>query len=262
LPSSAPGADTPSDSTIWVVPATPPTLGVHEAHLWCLDLDAPGGAETAPDILNGEERARAARFHFERDRHRFIAGRTALRRILATYLNRTPADLVFTVGPHGKPALENLWLEFNLSHSGGCGLLAVTRGRRVGVDVERVRADFACEDIARRFFAPAEVEALSSFAPDQYATGFFRCWTRKEAYVKARGDGLSLSLQHFEVPLSTGTTRALVSSVEDPAEVERWSLRELVPAPCHLGALVVEGGAFELRTWEWAPAPAAVPAAP
>ena len=249
MPSSAPGADTPSDSTIWVVPATPPTLGVHEAHLWCLDLDAPGGAETAPDILNGEERARAARFHFERDRHRFIAGRAALRRVLATYLERAPADLVFTVGPHGKPALGNLGLEFNLSHSGGCGLLAVTRGRRVGVDVERVRADFACEDIARRFFAPAEVEALSSFAPDQYATGFFRCWTRKEAYVKARGDGLSLALDRFEVPLDQGATRALASCLDDPSECARWSLREIVPAPGYLGALVVEGDGWTLRTY-------------
>ena len=229
--------------------ATPPPLGVHEAHLWRLDLDAPGGEETAPDILSDEERARAARFHFERDRHRFIAGRAALRRVLATYLERAPANLAFTVGPHGKPALENLGLEFNLSHSGGCGLLAVTRGRRVGVDVERVRADFAGEDIARRFFAPAEVEALAGFAPDQYATGFFRCWTRKEAYVKARGDGLSLALDRFEVPLDQGATRALASCLDDPSECGRWSLREVVPAPGYLGALVVEGDGWTLQTY-------------
>ena len=234
---------------VWVVPATPPPLGVHEAHLWRLDLDAPAGEETVPDILNDEERARAARFHFERDRHRFIAGRAALRRVLATYLDRAPADLVFTVGPHGKPALENLGLEFNLSHSGGCGLLAVTRGRRIGVDVEHVRADFAGEDIARRFFAPAEVEALAGSAPDQYATGFFRCWTRKEAYVKARGDGLSLALDRFEVPLDQGATRALASCLDDPSECARWSLREIVPAPGYLGALVVEGDGWTLRTY-------------
>ena len=228
------------------MPATPPPLGVHEAHLWRLDLDA---QETARDVLNDEELARAARFHFERDRHRFIAGRAALRRILAAYLGRAPADLVFTVGPHGKPALENLGLEFNLSHSGGCGLLAVTRGRRVGVDVERVRADFAGEDIARRFFAPAEVEALAASAPDQYATGFFRCWTRKEAYVKARGDGLSLALERFEVPLDQGATRALASCLDDPSECARWSLREVVPAPGYLGALVVEGDGWTLRAY-------------
>jgi 4'-phosphopantetheinyl transferase len=234
---------------VWVVPGTPPPLGVHEAHLWRLDLDAATGEASATDILNEEERARAARFHFERDRHRFMAGRAALRRILAAYLDRSPDDLVFAVGPHGKPALENLGLEFNLSHSGGCGLLAVTRGRRVGVDVERVRADFAGEDIARRFFAPAEVEALAGSAPDQYATGFFRCWTRKEAYVKARGDGLSLALDRFEVPLDQGATRALASCLDDPSECARWSLREVVPAPGYLGALVVEGDGWTLQTY-------------
>jgi 4'-phosphopantetheinyl transferase len=234
---------------VWVVPGTPPPLGIHEAHLWRLDLDAELGEARATDILNEEERARAARFHFERDRHRFIAGRAALRKVLATYLDRAPADLVFTVGPHGKPALENLGLEFNLSHSSGCGLLAVTRGRRVGVDVERVRADFAGEDIARRFFAPAEVEALAGSAPDQYVTGFFRCWTRKEAYVKARGDGLSLALDRFEVPLDQGATRALASCLDDPSECVRWSLREIVPAPGYLGALVVEGDGWTLRAY-------------
>jgi 4'-phosphopantetheinyl transferase len=234
---------------VWVVPATPPPLGVHEAHLWRLDLDAADGEAVATDILNEEERARAARFHFERDRHRFIAARAALRRILAAYLDRAPADLVFSLGRHGKPALENLGLEFNLSHSSGCGLLAVTRGRRVGVDVERVRADFAGEDIARRFFASAEVEVLAAAKPDEYVTAFFRCWTRKEAYVKARGGGLSLALDRFEVPLERGATRAIVSCLDDPSECSLWSLREIVPAPGYLGALVVEGDGWALRTY-------------
>ncbi len=234
---------------VWVVPATPPPLDVHEAHLWRVDLDAAGSEAAATDILSEDERARAARFHFERDRHRFIAGRAALRRILAAYLDRAPAALVFAVGRHGKPALENLGLEFNLSHSGGCGLVAVTRGRRVGVDVERIRTDFACEDIARRFFAPAEVKTLATSAPDEYATAFFRCWTRKEAYVKARGDGLSLALDRFEVQLEAAATRAIASCLDDPSESSRWSLREIVPGPGYLGALVVEGDGWTLRTF-------------
>jgi 4'-phosphopantetheinyl transferase len=233
---------------LWVMPTTPPPLGVDEAHLWRLDLDA-GGRGAAADILSEDERARAARFHFERDRRRFIAGRAALRRILAGYLERAPAALVFSLGHHGKPALENLGLEFNLSHSGGCGLIAVTRGRRIGVDVESIRTDFAGEDIARRFFAPAEVEALVASAPDEYATAFFRCWTRKEAYVKARGDGLSLALDRFEVPLEHGATRALASCLDDPSECARWSLREIVPRPGYLGALVVEGDGWTLRAY-------------
>jgi Phosphopantetheinyl transferase len=164
-------------------------------------------------------------------------------------VDRTPADLVFFLGPHGKPALENLGLEFNLSHSGGCGLLAVTRGRRVGVDGERVRADFAGEDIARRFFAPAEVDALAASAPGEYVAAFFRCWTRKEAYVKARGDGLSLPLDRFVVPLEPAATRAIASCLDDPSECSRWSLREIVPAPGYLGALVVEGDGWTLRAY-------------
>ena len=232
----------------WVVPATPPPLGVHEAHLWRLDLDAAHG-EAATVVLSEEERARAARFHFESDRHRFIAARAALRRILAAYLDSAPADLVFSLGRQGKPALANLGLEFNLSHSGGCGLLAVTRGRRVGVDVERVRADFAGEDIARRFFASAEVEALAATRPDEYVTAFFRCWTRKEAYVKARGHGLTLALDRFEVPLEPAATRAIASCLDDPSECSRWSLREIVPAPGYLGALVVEGDGWTLRAY-------------
>ncbi len=234
---------------LWVVPPTPPPLGVHEAHLWRVDLDVEGSEAAAADILSEDERARAARFHFESDRHRFIAGRAALRRILAAYLDRAPADLVFALGHHGKPALENLGLDFNLSHSGGCGLIAVTRGRRVGVDVERIRTDFACEEIARRFFAPAEVDALAASAPHEYATAFFRCWTRKEAYVKARGDGLTLALDRFEVTLEAAATRALASCLDDPSESSRWSLREIVPGPGYLGALVVEGDGWTLRTF-------------
>jgi 4'-phosphopantetheinyl transferase len=233
---------------VWVVPATPPPLGVGEAHLWRLDLDA-AGREPAADILSEEERARAGRFHFERDRRRFIAGRVALRRILGAYLERAPTALVFVLGHHGKPALENPGLEFNLSHSGGCGLIAVTRGRRIGVDVEGIRTDFACEDIARRFFAPAEVKILAASTPDEYATAFFRCWTRKEAYVKARGDGLSLALDRFEVPLEAAATRAIASCPDDPSESSRWSLREILPRPGYLGALVVEGEGWTLRTF-------------
>ena len=117
------------------------------------------------------------------------------------------------------------------------------------MDVERVRADFAGEDIARRFFASAEVEALAATRPDEYVTPFFRCWTRKEAYVKARGHGLTLALDRFEVPLEPSATRAIASCLDDPSECSRWSLREIVPAPGYLGALVVEGDGWTLRAY-------------
>ena len=209
---------------VWAAPTGTPPLGVDDTHLWRVNLDATAAdSGAAVNILSEDERARAARFHFERDRRRFMAGRAALRTVLAAYLDRAPADLVFALGRHGKPALEKLGLEFNLSHRGGCGLIAVARGRQVGVDVERIRNDFACEDIARRFFAPAEVVALATWAPAEYATAFFRCWTRKEAYVKARGDGITLGLDRFEVPIDPAATRG------------------------YLGALVVEGHGWTLQ---------------
>jgi 4'-phosphopantetheinyl transferase len=240
----------------WVRPDAPPILALDEVHVWRFDLDEmiPGGLALERQ-LSAEERDRARRFRFGRDRERYLAGRAALRGILAGYVEARPETLRFVRAPQGKPALLAApeGLEFNLTHADWCAMVAVARGRRVGVDVESIRLGHRGMDVARRFFAHAEVETLLAAPPEERAATFVRCWTRKEAYVKARGDGLSLSLQDFEVPLATGATRALASSREDSAEVERWSLRELVPAPCHLGALVVEGEGFDLRAWEWAP---------
>jgi len=249
----------------WIHPDASPVLGRNEVHVWRLDLDAmiADGLALEPRLA-ADERERASRFRFTHDRERYLAGRAALRGILAGYLGAQPETLRFVRAPEGKPALldEPTGLEFNLTHADWCAMVAVARGRRVGVDVEGIRLGQSGMDVARRFFAPAEVDALLAAPPAERAATFVRCWTRKEAYVKARGDGLSLSLQHFEVPLTTGATRALEASLEGPAEVERWSLRELVPAPCHLGALVVEGDGFELHSLEWTPLEAGAPAAP
>ena len=138
------GAGPVTDVTPWALAASPPALGAGEVHAWCVDLDAAGadgGAEATG--LSADERARAARFHFARDRVRFLRGRAALRHLLAGYAGLEARALVFAQGAHGKPALPGTGLEFNLSHSGGCAVLAVTRGRRVGVDVERIQAERA-----------------------------------------------------------------------------------------------------------------------
>jgi 4'-phosphopantetheinyl transferase len=232
----------------WAAEPAPPSLGGDEVHVWRVSLDksslASGGAFLP---LSEDERARAARFRFDVDRYRFSVGRTALRNILAAYVGLAPARLVFREGPHGKPALEGIELEFNLSHSSEYALIAVSRRRRVGVDVERIRADFASQAVARRFFAAAEVAALAASAPHEYPTAFFRCWTRKEAYVKARGDGLTLELDRFEVPLEVEARRAVASCLDDPSELSRWELRELQPARGYMGALVAEGHGWTVR---------------
>ena len=241
-------------SGAWGPAAAPPALPPRAVHVWRIDLDAavPAGLALAPSLPD-DERRRAERFRFPRDRERFLAGRAALRGILGGYLDRPPQDIALGRGPSGKPLLLGPvgGLEFNLAHAEGCALLALTRGRRVGVDVEGLRLGESGMDVARRFFAPAEVARLRATAEDARPLTFVRCWTRKEAYVKARGDGLSLPLQQFQVPLAPDATRALLASSDGPEEVARWTLRELPVARRYLGALVVEGpiGALTLLDW-------------
>ena len=239
-----------TEGALWARAAAPPALGASEVHAWCVDLDAAGadgGAEAAG--LSADERTRAARFHFARDRARFLRRRAALRHLLAGYAGREPHALVFAQGAHGKPALPGTGLEFNLSHSGGCAVLAVTLLAASMVTVPSA----AQAPLQPAKLEPVEAAAVAAAAPAQRALTFFRCWTRKEAYVKARGEGLSLPLDRFEVPLEPNATDALTVARDDHAEVRRWSLRELAPAPHHLGALVVEGQGWTLRAWTWEP---------
>ena len=133
---------------------------------------------------------------------------------------------------------------------GRAGLYAVARGRRLGVDIERVRADAADERVAEQFFAPGEVAALGAFSESMRPLAFFNCWTRKEAYIKARGEGLSLRLDQFEVSLAPGEPAALLSTSGDPQESARWSLRALDTDPGYVAALAVEGSGWSLRCWQ------------
>jgi 4'-phosphopantetheinyl transferase len=205
------------------------------------------------EVLSPDERQRAARYHFQRDREHFCVARGALRSILGDYLNRPPARISFSYGPYGKPALDGVAggarLRFNVAHSHGLALYAVTLDRETGVDVELVRDDFPTFDIAERFFSEAEVAAWRALPPDERAGAFFDCWTRKEAYIKARGEGLSLPLHEFTVSL--GESPRLLSAGDDPREASRWSLIELHPATGYRAALAVEGDAPAVRCWQW-----------
>lgn len=225
--------------------SAPPPFPPGEVHVWRIDLE---GAVLAPALLPllwAEERDRAARFHFARDRDRFIVTRGALRCILAHYLVLSPHDVCFRYGPHGKPALDpgqNVAdLRFNLSHTDGLALLAVAAERDLGIDVERVRTGMAREGIAEQFFTRAEVAALRALPPDIQDDAFFACWTRKEAYVKARGEGLSIPLDQFAVSLAPGEPAALLHVALAPDEVKRWSFHDLDAGPSYRAALLVEG---------------------
>ena len=208
-------------------------------------------------ILSADERERVRRFHFERDRSRWLAGRGCLRMLLGRYFCVPPETLSFDYGPFGKPRLIGLKtpLQFNASHSGDILLIAVTLDRAVGIDVERIRSDLSVLEIAERFFSPRERSALAAM-PDALRTdAFFDCWTRKEAYIKARGEGLSLPLDGFDVAFGPGEPAKLLATRPDAAEACRWRLCELDVADGYKAALAVEGTQWTLKCWDWAHGP-------
>lgn len=211
--------------------------------LYLLDLEAMAGAEPKwRERLSSDERERAARFHFERDRQHYSATRAILRTLLGSYLEAPPRDLQFQYSDKGKPGLalryEGRGLAFNASHSGDFGLLGFTRRSHIGVDIEKIRDDFDSASIARRFFSEREQDELSRFPADQQHHAFFRCWTRKEAFIKALGEGLSHPLHQFDVSLDTSGPVSLATRPE-PAESERWWLQTIEAGPGYAAAFAV-----------------------
>jgi len=247
-----------ADSLVsWSLPPSSFSLSPGDLHVWRFPLDLPSSSfQSLASSLLPEEMARAGRFVFASDHDHFIAARGALRLLLGNYLRIPPAGVSLLKGPHGKPFLpppsargaDSLDLRFNLSHSHGLALCAFALGSELGVDLEKFRPDFASAEVAARFFSPAEREELLSLSPDLHTQGFFNCWTRKEAYVKARGQGLHIPLHSFDVSLSPGQPPLLRSS-----DSARWSLLSFSPARDYSAALVAEGSAWDLRFFDLSP---------
>jgi 4'-phosphopantetheinyl transferase len=224
-----------------------------EVHLWQIDLASVAPAEQRwEQILSTDERSRAARFHFARDRQFFTATRAILRMILGSYLDSSPSELVIQYSEKEKPSLHPSSsedpLEFNVSHSGSIAMLAFSRGRSLGVDVEALRDNFDHEAIARRFFSAEERRQLANLSPAERYRGFFRCWTRKEAYIKAQGAGLSLPLHQFDVSLRPGDLNALLATRPDPTAAAEWCLREIFVGDGYAAALCVRGHGWNLKS--------------
>ncbi len=231
-------------------------LGSDEVHVWRAALNLEGSkVKRLHQTLSRDEQARARRFYFQKDREHFIVARGLLRAILGRYLKTEPSQLRFCYTLHGKPALDTEIgrdaLRFNLSHSQGLALYAITPSREVGVDVEFIRSELAEGQIAEHFFSPREITALRALPKERRQEGFFNCWTRKEAYIKARGEGLTLRLDQFDVSLTPGEPAALLSTNGDPQESYRWSLKELSPEAGYVAALAVEGHDWRLECWQW-----------
>ena len=245
-----------SSHASWFSPLERLSLGSNAVHVWRASLDqSPSQVDRFRNTLDDDERSKADRFYFSRDRERFIVARGVLRALLGRYLGRAPEGVSFSYSPHGKPALVSESgadaIRFNLSHSHGTALYAVARGRELGVDLEFIRCDLEAEQIAERFFSHREIETLRALPRSLRKYAFFLCWTRKEAYIKARGDGLSLPLDQFDVSLIPGEPAALLSTQPDSDEALRWCLHNLTPAAGYAAAVATEGRDWTLSCWQW-----------
>jgi 4'-phosphopantetheinyl transferase len=214
----------------WPAGPVRPLLAPEEIHLWRATLDDPVRLSGTEAVLSREELLRAGRFALVRDRERFIAAHGALRMVLGLYLSADPESLEFRTGPMGKPSLVQTFtdLRFNLSHSGDLALIAVTRGREVGVDIERVQREIEIDPIVEHYFEPAEVWDLRIAPPHERVEKFFDLWTRKEACVKAEGCGLGTNTR-----------------------TDRFGVRNLCPARGYAGAVASEGDGWRVACWNW-----------
>ncbi len=231
-------------------------LDADDVHVWRASLDRPADViAKLASLLSSDECQRAERFHRPTDRRRFIAGRGILRKIISTYLALAPDEVRFEYNEYGKPfvsARQNRdALSFNLSHSNGMALYVVARGRRVGVDVEYMREDFATIEVAERFFSKEEFEALKAAPVDRRTEAFFNCWSRKESYIKAIGMGVSYPLDRFTVSLAPNAAPELLKVNAYATEAARWKMYELDVAEGYAAALIVENPPVSLRRFQW-----------
>jgi 4'-phosphopantetheinyl transferase len=228
-------------------------LAGEQVHVWAVNLERPAGeVDELARLLSPQESERAERFLVPAGRRQFVVARALLRRILGVYLDAAPQGIAFTTGPQGKPALkEPAGVYFNLSHSQGLALVAMTKLAEVGVDVEAVRPHPTHRELADRFFAPAEAALLRRLPAERSLPAFFHGWTRKEAILKAMGVGLSYGSERVEVTLLPEQPVRVLSLDGQTAPAARWSLEALAPAPGYVAAVALEGRGYDLQCWSW-----------
>lgn len=240
----------------WLPPPNDLALGPNEVHVWRLPLAQPT-AQIAilARTLDPDERTRAARFYFDRDRTAFTVARGALRTLTGFYTDHPPEDLVFGYQAKGKPylAAPSSDVCFNLSHSGDFALLAFTRGREIGVDIERRRPMQDLLSVAKLSFSPREYATLCGLPPHDHTDAFFTCWSRKEAFIKVTGEGIS-QLGDFVVSLRPGEPARLLWVKDVSPSQQPWSMHDLPAIPEYAAALVVEGHDVQIDCWDWPPA--------
>lgn len=244
------------ESTAWCsMPPGPLLLLSNAVHVWRVDLHYSSTCcRQFESLLSKEERTKANLFKFAHLRSQYITCRAILRSILSGYICQRPETLTILTGPCGKPFLQqpahDQTLEFNVSHSQQLALIAVTRGRSVGIDVEWIDPELPIDLLSSYILSSREEAALQALPPSWKRKAFYHGWTRKEAFLKARGDGLSIPLPHCEVSLSPDNA-ALLQVAWNPTETGCWSLRQLDPAPWYTAAIAIRGHNWKLSCWNW-----------
>jgi 4'-phosphopantetheinyl transferase len=237
--------------------ASAPPLAAGEVHVWSVRLD-PSAAEVERlgRSLSPDEWERANRFRFDRHRRQYVVGRGALRALLGAYAGRAPEAVRFTYGHRGKPFLEPPLadpaagtLHFNLSNSDELALVGFVLGPEIGVDVEFLRSMPDCEQISERFFSESERVVLRGIPFPAKEETFFNCWTRKEAYLKAVGEGLAAPLDSFDVTLAPGEAPRMLTLEGDAERAARWFFHHLRPAESYIGAVAIDGGEWAVKTF-------------
>lgn len=236
----------------WSLPPDNWKLKNNDVHIWCVSLEqSTAKIQQLAQTLSEDERIRGNKFYFERDRNRFIVGRGLLRIILGRYTNLEPHHLKFSYSSRGKPALSCNSLQFNLSHSQGLVLYAITRDRQIGIDLEQIRPVSDIEQLSKSCFSARESDLICSLPCQEQQNAFFQIWTAKEAYLKATGEGLA-QLRQVEVCLCPGEPLKLLNIPTDShASTTSWSLQTLTPATDYVAALAVEGNDWHLSCWQW-----------
>jgi 4'-phosphopantetheinyl transferase len=240
----------------WDFPPNQRLLTDRRVHVWAANLDKPAERISSREqILSRDEQKRAQQFKFEADRNRFVAGRGLLRNMLSSYLQTDPAKLRFKYSKRGKPDLEGIperdTVYFNVAHSKDLILIAVTRACAVGIDVEWIRPMSDAEDIAARFFSARETAKLMAGPKDRRTSAFFSLWTRKEAWLKATGDGISEMLNEVEVSFLPDEPAKVLAISGNVEAARRWTLLDLSPAPGFAAAVAVEARDLQFSCWQW-----------
>ena len=239
-------------STNWKQLERAKSIKKNEAHVWRVELLRPSEeVNSLRSVLSEDEIERANRFRFDQHRNRYTVGRATLRLLIAEYLNREPREIQFTYNEQGKPFLKDeADLAFNLSNTQDLALIAITLEGRVGIDVEYRRKEVEELELVERFFSKTEVERFLKVPEEYRREAFFTIWTRKEAYIKALGGGLSIPLGSFDVEFDPEEEPKILRAYDDDKEGDRWSLYNLQPGDDYAGALLLEGKDWVIHQFE------------